>query len=266
MGTMRVALGVEYDGRDFLGWQVQKHGPSVQDCLQQAVSRVADEPLGVTACGRTDAGVHALCQVVHFDSRAERSERSWVLGINSHLPGSVSVLWARQVNESFHARFSAFARSYRYVILNRWIRPGLETGRVAWQRKPLDAERMHRAAQALLGEHDFSAFRAAHCQARHPLREVQAIAVRRERHHVILDITANGLLYHMVRNIAGSLMEVGSSEQSEEWLSQLLEQRDRALAAATAPAEGLYFVGARYAAEFSLPEEVNGFPPAWDAT
>jgi tRNA pseudouridine38-40 synthase len=236
----------------------------VQGCLEAAVARVANHPARVTCCGRTDTGVHAIGQVAHFDSEAERSERSWILGLNSNLPAGVSVLWIRPVDDQFHARFSAFSRSYRYVILNRWIRPALEAKRMSWCRTPLDAAKMHAAAQALLGEHDFTSFRARACQARHAVREILAINVRREADVVTLEVTANGFLYHMVRNVAGSLMEVGMGEQPPDWLKELLESMDRTKAAPTAPPEGLYFLGARYPDHYRLPERVPAFPRGRD--
>src|SRR5579885_229487 len=202
---MRIALGIEYDGTDFFGWQRLSHGPSIQAEVESALSFVADHRVEVICAGRTDAGVHACCQVIHFDSHARRDERAWTLGANSRLPGGISVLWARQVREDFHARFSARARRYRYVILNRAVRPALQARYVSWERRPLDAHAMHVAAQSLVGEHDFSAFRALACQATHARRELLAISVRREDDHVTLDIEANAFLHHMVRNIAGSL-------------------------------------------------------------
>lgn len=257
---MRYALGLEYDGSGFLGWQIQRQEPTVQGCLERAVARVANHEVRVHCCGRTDTGVHAHCQVAHFDSLAERSERSWILGINSHLPAGISVLWIRGVDDDFHARFAAYARSYQYRVLNRWIRPALEAQYVSWYRKPLDEARMHIAAQALVGEHDFSAFRAAACQATHAVREIQAISVSRQGNRVLLDITANGFLYHMVRNIAGNLMVIGSGEMEPEWMAQLLVGKDRARAAATAPPEGLYFMGARYPEKYQLPSNARDFP------
>jgi tRNA pseudouridine38-40 synthase len=250
---MRYAFGIEYDGSAFLGWQVQRQEPTIQGCVEAALSQVADHPVHVTCCGRTDTGVHALCQVAHFDSTAQRSERSWILGANSHLPPAISILWLRTVGENFHARFSAFSRSYRYRILNRWVRPALDAKRVSWCRKPLDAEMMHLAAQALRGEHDFSAFRAASCQARHALREIHDISVTRIGNEIRIEVTANGFLYHMVRNIAGSLMSIGHEEMPINWMQALLLGRDRMLAAPTAAAEGLYFVGARYPEQYQLP-------------
>jgi len=259
-GIMRYALGLEYDGSGFLGWQIQQQQPTIQGCLEQAVARVADHEVRVSCCGRTDTGVHARCQITHFDTVAERSERAWLLGINSHLPAGISALWIRQVDQDFHARFAAYARSYQYVILNRWIRPALEASYVSWYRKPLNGELMHEAAQTLMGKHDFSAFRAAACQATHAVREIQAIRVQRSGNRVLLDVTANGFLYHMVRNIAGSLLQIGSGEQKVEWMAQLLASGDRALAAPTGAASGLYLVGARYPEKYALPSAGIDFP------
>lgn len=261
---MRYAIGLEYDGSRFLGWQIQSQQPTVQACVERALARVADQELRVTCCGRTDAGVHALGQVAHFDTDAERPERSWILGLNSHLPAGVSVLWIRRVDESFHARFSAFSRTYRYLLLNRWIRPALEARRMSWCRRPLDAAKMNAAAQALRGEHDFTSFRAAACQARHAVREIQDISVARSGDVVSLEVTANGFLYHMVRNIAGSLLHVGQGESGVEWIAELLHQRDRGKAAPTAAPEGLYFVRARYPGQYKLPAEPAPFPRGWD--
>ncbi|MEE4218815.1 MAG: tRNA pseudouridine(38-40) synthase TruA [Xanthomonadales bacterium] len=257
---MRYAIGIEYDGSEFLGWQIQRQEPTVQGVLERALAKVADHAARVHCCGRTDAGVHALAQVAHFDSPAERTERSWVLGLNSHLPGAVSVLWIRPVDDQFHARFSAFSRSYRYRILNRWIRPALENRRVSWVREALDAEAMNEAAQQLLGEHDFTSFRARACQASHAVREIQAISVRRSGDDVVLDVSANGFLYHMVRNIAGSLIRVGSGAEAPGWLRRVLEARDRTRAAPTAQPEGLYFIGARFPEHYGLPGNGPAFP------
>ena len=256
---MRSALGIEYDGSGFFGWQSQVQTPTVQEAVEQALGAVADHEVKVVCAGRTDTGVHAKCQVVHFDTGAQRPERSWILGANSNLPESVSVLWVKAVNDDFHARFSAFERSYRYTICNRWIRPALRRRQVTWCRKPLDAGRMHRAALALLGEHDFSAFRSSGCKARHAVREVTDIRVRREGDRVCLEISANGFLYHMVRNIAGSLMDIGAGERGEEWLGELLEQGDRTLAGVTAGAAGLCFVRVRYPDAFGLPDSLPAF-------
>ena len=254
---MRLALGVEYDGTDFLGWQRLTHGATVQAALESALSFVADGPVEVTCAGRTDAGVHARCQVVHFDATVERTPRGWMMGANSRLPRSVCVRWAQVANEDFHARFSARARRYRYRILNRPVRAALEARYVTWERQPLDVALMHAAAQSLVGEHDFSAFRTVACQARHARREVQEITVRRIEDEVMLEIQANAFLHHMVRNIVGSLLPVGRGEQSPAWIAALLAGRDRSLAGPTAPAEGLTFLRPLYPREHGLPDEVS---------
>lgn len=249
----RFAAGLEYDGRAYSGWQCQPGLATVQDVLQGALSRVADSPVECVCAGRTDAGVHAGGQVVHFDSDAIRSERSWRLGANTYLPGDVSVLWVREVPGHFHARYGALARSYRYVILNRDSRPGLAAGRATWERRPLDAQRMHEASQVLVGEHDFSAFRAIECQAKSPIRRVERIAVSRAADWVRLDITANAFLHHMVRNVMGLLLAVGHGESAPQRVSQVLASRDRRTNAATAPPDGLYLAAVRYPLEFGLP-------------
>ena len=254
---MRYALGIEYDGSGFQGWQRLSHGPSVQAAVEQALAFVLDHPVAVVCAGRTDAGVHGACQVVHFDTDAERTAYALRQGGNSRLPKSVAVLWAQGVADDFHARYSARARRYRYTILNRDVRPALLRDHLTWERAPLDAEAMHRAAQALVGEHDFSAFRTSQCQARHPRREVQALAVRRDGDRVTVDITANAFLHHMVRNIVGSLLLVGRGERPQAWIGELLEGRDRVAAGPTAPAAGLVFLGPRYPASWDLPVEVT---------
>jgi tRNA pseudouridine38-40 synthase len=260
---MRLAAGVEYDGSGFFGWQRQRQSPTVQASLEAALAEVADHPLQVHCAGRTDTGVHAHCQVVHFDTSAVRCERSWVLGTNSRLAPGISLLWVKAVAGDFHARFSARRRSYCYRILNRWIRPAIDRGRVAWVRHPLDAERMHAAAQHLLGEHDFSSFRAVGCQARSPVRTVHSVAVRRCGQEVILDIEANAFIYHMVRNIAGTLIAIGRGQREAGWLPELLQKRDRTAAGVTAPAEGLYFVAPTYPDHPQLPVGQSvGFPVA----
>ncbi len=250
---MRIALGIEYDGTDFLGWQRLSHGPSIQAAVERALSRVADEPIAVTCAGRTDSGVHAYCQVVHFDTHALRTPRAWTLGACSNLPREVAVLWAQPVADDFHARFDARARRYRYTILNRPVRAALDARRVTWERLPLDAHMMHDAAQALLGENDFSAFRAISCQARHARRNVQEIRVWREGQQVLIEVQANAFLHHMVRNIVGSLLPVGRGEMPAAWLAELLAARKRDLAGPTAPASGLAFVGPRYPRACGLP-------------
>ena len=254
---MRIALGVEYDGTDFLGWQRLSHGATVQGTLEAALSRVAAQPVEVTCAGRTDAGVHGRCQVVHFDTEVERDMRSWVLGATSNLPPSVAVVWAQAVDPGFHARFSARSRRYRYSLLNRPVRAALEARYVTWERHPLDADAMHAAAQALRGEHDFSAFRAISCQAAHARRCVLEVGVRREGEQVIVSIEANAFLHHMVRNIVGSLLPVGRGQQPVSWVGELLARRDRAVAGPTAPSSGLTFVGPRYETQWGLPAEVS---------
>jgi tRNA pseudouridine38-40 synthase len=254
----RFAAGLEYDGRAYSGWQFQPGLHTVQDVLQRALSRVADAPVDCVCAGRTDAGVHALGQVVHFDSDAVRSERGWRLGTNTYLPNDVSVAWLREVPEQFHARYSAHARRYQYLILNRDSRSALATGRATWERRPLDAPRMHTAAQVLLGEHDFSAFRAIECQAKSPMRCVTELRVTRAAEWVSLEIEANAFLHHMVRNVAGLLMSVGHGESPPERVATVLAGRDRKVNAATAPPDGLYLAAVRYPAEFGLPRGASG--------
>jgi tRNA pseudouridine38-40 synthase len=249
----RFAAGLEYDGRQYRGWQFQAGLQTVQDVVQRALSRVADAPVDVVCAGRTDAGVHASAQVVHFDTTSVRSERGWRLGANSYLPGDVSVVWLCEVPEQFHARYSALARTYRYYILNRDSRSGLTTGRATWERRPLDAARMHASAQVLIGEHDFSAFRAIECQAKSPSRRVESIEVVRSGEWLTLEITANAFLHHMVRNLAGLLLSVGHGESPPSRVAEVLASRDRKTNAATAPADGLYLAAVRYPAEFGLP-------------
>ncbi len=253
-GGRRIALGVEYDGSAFCGWQRQPHAPSVQEALEAALSRVADEAIGVVCAGRTDTGVHARGQVVHFDTRAERPARAWVLGVNSNLPDEIAVCWAQPVSSEFHARFSARARRYRYRIVNRATRPALGQRMLTWVRRPLDESRMRQAARHLVGEHDFSAYRALACQARHPVRTVSRLEVVRYGEFVDIDIEANAFLHHMVRNIAGVLITIGEGRAEPDWARTVLETRDRTLGGVTAPAAGLCFMAVRYPAEFELPD------------
>jgi len=257
---VRIAIGVEYDGRAFHGWETQRNGRSVQQELERALARVADEPVRTVCAGRTDARVHALAQVAHFDCGAARTPRSWVLGTNSHLPGDVAVTWARAVGTDFHARFSARSRSYRYAILNRAVRPALLAGQVTWERRPLDAAAMARAATALLGEHDFSAFRASGCQARTPVRTLHRLEVWRRDDLVLLDVRANAFLHHMVRNLAGVLMAIGAGRERERWAADVLAGRDRSRGGVTAPPDGLYLTAVEYRAPFALPSLSRGFP------
>jgi tRNA pseudouridine38-40 synthase len=227
----------------------------IQSVVEAALSTVADHPVEVTAAGRTDAGVHAAMQVIHFDTPATRTERGWVRGATTNLPTQVSVLWAREVPDAFHARYSALARTYRYVILNRTARPAIEADRVAWVRDPLDADRMRTAAEHLVGEHDFSSFRAAECQARTPMRNMHAIGVQRTGEHIVITVQANAFLHHMVRNIAGVLIAIGSGERSTDWSAEVLAVRDRTQGGVTAPPGGLYLAGIRYTPSLGLPSE-----------
>lgn len=251
---VRIALGIEYDGAGFKGWQVQRHAVrTVQAELEAALSKVAAHPVRVVCAGRTDTGVHAGGQVVHFDSQAARSPRNWVLGANVNLPKDVAVTWAQAVDGQFHARFSARSRRYRYLILNRPSRSSLLAGRATWVHAPLDAGRMHTAGQALAGEHDFSSYRAIGCQARSPVRTLHSLAVERIGDMVVLSVHANAFLHHMIRNIAGVLIAIGRGEQSGEWAGQVLALRDRTLGGVTAPPDGLYFERVWYPAEFAIP-------------
>ncbi len=260
---MRIALGIEYCGSRFNGWQRLRHGRSVQACIEQAISRVANHDVTVGCAGRTDSGVHARYQVVHFDSTAEREPRSWVLGCNVHLPEDVSVLWAQPVDDRFHARFSAIGRTYRYYILNRTARPGVFAGLLTWECRPLDAGRMHAAAQALVGSHDFSGYRALGCQSKSPVRDLRRIAVNRRGEIVTIEVEANAFLHHMVRNIAGVLMSVGCGKARPEWVGEILAGRDRTRGGVTAPAAGLYLVAIDYPDGVDLPPPQPAAAP-WD--
>jgi tRNA pseudouridine38-40 synthase len=249
----RIALGIEYDGTAYNGWQKQRSGTGVQELLERALARVADEPVEAFCAGRTDSGVHASAQVVHFDSRAARTARNWVLGVNSNLPADISALWAASVGDDFHARYSALARTYRYLILNRLTRSALHRERAWWLHQPLDVQSMQLAAASLIGEHDFSAFRAAGCQARTPRRHVTAIDIERQGDWVAVTITANAFLQHMVRNIVGLLAAVGSGDDPPGRAAAVLESRDRRQGRMTAPAHGLTLVAVDYPQHFGLP-------------
>ncbi|MDX1482611.1 MAG: tRNA pseudouridine(38-40) synthase TruA [Woeseiaceae bacterium] len=250
---MRIAAGVEYDGTAYNGWQRVASGTGVQEVVERALSRVADHEVSATCAGRTDAGVHATAQVIHFDSGSERSERSWLLGGNSNLPDDVVLHWIRRVSDDFHARYSASARTYRYLILNRLVRPALLRHRAWWLHDPLDTGRMSEAAQALLGEHDFSAFRAAGCQSRTAVRRITELRVERVDDWVSITITANAFLQHMVRNITGLLAEIGRGDAEPSAARDILEGRDRTAAGVAAPARGLTLVAVEYPAAFGLP-------------
>ncbi len=252
---MLIACGVEYDGAGFSGWQRQQNAPSVQAEVEAALSKVANHPVQLFCAGRTDTGVHATHQVIHFETTAERSERSWMRGTNTSLPAEIALTWTRQVNDDFHARFSAMARRYRYIIFQRNVPSALLRRRVTWTHETLDAGRMQAGADYLLGEHDFSSYRATVCQAKSPVRTVHQLDISHQGDFIYLDIEANAFLHHMVRNIAGVLMAIGRSEQEPVWAQEILEHRDRARGGVTAPASGLYLVGVRYPERFGLPTQ-----------
>jgi tRNA pseudouridine38-40 synthase len=256
--TVRIALGIEYDGSGYCGWQMQAHGTrTVQHEIEKAVAVVADHPVQVVCAGRTDTGVHATGQVVHFDTRANRKNKAWVMGVNTRLPADVCVRWARRVAADFSARFSATMRSYRYIIQQRPARPALYCRHVTWIHNELDISAMHDAAQALLGENDFSSFRSSACQSEHAMRFVKSIDVSTEGEFVYIDIEANAFLHHMVRNIVGSLLKVGTGDKPAEWIADLLALKDRTRAGPTAPAEGLYLVAVQYPDAYGLPISGN---------
>ncbi|HZW85933.1 MAG TPA: tRNA pseudouridine(38-40) synthase TruA [Gallionella sp.] len=251
---MRIALGVEYDGRPFCGWQSQAEGQTVQDTLQNALGQIAQQPVSITAAGRTDAGVHALEQVVHFDTVAERPLSAWVRGVNALLPDSIAVRWAHPVPDEFHARFSAHGRSYRYLLLNRSVRSAVQAGKVGWFHLPLNVAAMQTAGQLLLGEHDFSAFRAAECQAKSPVKNLRQLDIRREGEMLIFDLSADAFLHHMVRNIVGCLVYVGKGKYPDGWLAEVLASRERRRAAPTFAPDGLYLRRIQYEAKWGLPQ------------
>lgn len=257
MSHQRLVAAIEYDGTPFFGWQRQAQTPTVQACLEEAISAVANHPVEVHASGRTDTGVHAWRQIVHWDSQVERSDRSWLLGAQSHLHEGISVAWVQGVDSEFHARYCAIRRHYRYRIINQINRPALDRYRMAWIHRPLDADAMHESAQALVGEHDFSSFRAAGCQAQHATRCVDEVRVSRHGDEVVLDIMANAFLYHMVRNITGSLLMVGRGEREVSWIGEVLAMRDRTQSGITAPPQGLYFMASFYESGWGLPSEVT---------
>ncbi len=259
---MRIAVGLEYDGSYFKGWQTQKGLLTVQEHVEKALEFVADQPVKVYVAGRTDAGVHAALQVIHFDTTVERSDYSWIMGANSYLDVPISLLWAREVDEDFHARFSAKKRKYRYVILQRAIRPSYLAQQVSWCYYELDEALMHEAGQYLLGEHDFSAFRAAGCQSHTATREVYSVQVHRQCHFIFVDIEANAFLYHMVRNIVGVLLAIGNKKYPVEWIVEVLLSRDRTCAEVTAPAAGLYLMEITYPDKYLLPK-LSPCSPIW---
>jgi tRNA pseudouridine38-40 synthase len=254
---VRIAIGLEYDGTAYNGWQRQRTGIGVQALVEDALSSVANEDVRVTCAGRTDTGVHASGQVAHFDTESDRRPHGWVLGANSSLPDDINLTWAQPVDDSFHARFSATSRSYHYLILNRVQRSALYRDRAWCVHTDLDAERMHRAAQMLVGKHDFSAYRAAGCQASTPKREVTAISVSRDKDWLHLHVTANAFLQHMVRNVMGTLVAIGCGDKEEDWAGQVLGGKDRKRGGIAAPPHGLTLVGVAYPQEFQLPPDPN---------
>jgi len=263
----RLACGIEYDGSRFRGWQRQAPGVrTIQDAVEAAFARVADHPVQAVCAGRTDAGVHAVGQVIHFDSDAVRSEKAWLMGGNTHLPPDVAVRWVRPVPSAFHARYSAHARSYRYLVLEGRDRPALWWRRALWSHRGLDIDAMNAAAQPLLGEHDFSAFRSAECQAEHARRDLQCLAVRRSGATVAFDVRANAFLHNMVRILVGTLLAVGRRERPVDWPMQLLAHRDRTIGGVTVPPHGLYMLGPSYPEEFGIPAPPETVWPAGDGT
>ena len=255
----RYAMCVEYDGSNYHGWQSQPGDvKSVQGCVEQGLSKVANEPVKVVCAGRTDAGVHGCYQVIHVDTHAVRDERAWVLGTNTNMPYDINIRWAKPVSDSFHARFSALERRYRYVIYNAPVMPALLNRQLSWTHKPLDEKRMQQAADLLLGEHDFSSYRAVACQAHSPVREVRRFEVRRVGQLVIIDVSANAFLHHMIRNFAGVLMKIGAGEAEPEWAREVLLARDRRQGGVTAPPFGLYFVDVKYPEQYQLPASELG--------
>ena len=251
---MRIALGIEYDGRAYCGWQSQPNQANVQDTLQRALAGIAGAPIAVTAAGRTDTGVHATGQVVHFDTEAVRPLSAWVRGANALLPPDVAVLWAHPVGDDFHARFSARARSYRYLLINRPSRSAVWHGKAGWFHAPLDLALMQQAALHLLGRHDFSAFRAAECQAKSPVKQLARLDIRQQGELLVFDLEADAFLHHMVRNIVGCLVYVGKGKHPPQWMAEVLAGRDRKLAAPTFAPDGLYLRHITYDAKWGLPQ------------
>ena len=257
---MKLALGISYRGTAYRGWQSQSEGPTVQGCVEQAVSRFADCRLATVCAGRTDAGVHALNQVVHLDTPVQRDLLSWVRGSNRYLPADIAIQWCSAVDADFHARFSAVGRRYRYVLLESAVRPALEHAAVGWVFRPLDAAALRAGADLLVGEHDFSAFRSSQCQARSPVKQLRSIVIHRHGAYWRFDFEASAFLHHMIRNIMGCLIAVGNGTRPVRWVREVLDSKDRRLAAPTFSAAGLYFIGPQYEARFDIPEHT----PAMD--
>ncbi|SPP31485.1 tRNA pseudouridine synthase A [Arsenophonus endosymbiont of Aleurodicus floccissimus] len=258
LSMAKIALGIEYDGSHYYGWQRQQQVKSIQACLEFALTKVANESIHVYCAGRTDAGVHATSQVIHFETSVTRKDSAWTMGVNSYLPSDIAVQWCKIVEPDFHARFSATARRYRYIIFNQRLRPAILAAGVTHYHAPLDAEKMHLAAQALIGEQDFTSFRAIQCQSKSPWRNIKHVHVNRYCDYIVVDIKANAFVHHMVRNIVGSLLAVGCGDQDISWIAELLTLKDRTKAAATAKAEGLYLVAVDYPAKYKLPTTIVG--------
>ena len=256
---MRLALGISYHGGAYQGWQSQASGQTVQDHLEHALSQLAAERIGTLCAGRTDAGVHALMQVVHFDTAAVRRPVSWVRGTNALLPRDIGVQWAQPVPETFHCRGAALSRRYAYVLLESPVRPSVDHGRVGWVMHPLDGDAMQEASRSLIGEHDFSSFRAAACQALSPVKTLTRLDISRRGAFWRFEFEANAFLHHMVRNLMGCLVAVGQGRHPASWMAQVLQARSRAVAAPTFPPEGLYFLGPRYDAHWGLPERTDPY-------
>lgn len=255
---MRYALGIEYDGSNYCGWQRQKSVASVQEALEKALSKIANEPIEVICAGRTDTGVNATNQVVHFDTNNYRKDVAWTLGVNTNLPKDIAVTWVKAVDETFHARFSATSRRYRYIILNRPRRPALFASGITFNHQPLDEKLMHQAAQSLVGEHDFTSFRTVHCQAPTAVRTIEHCNVTRHGEYLMIDVKGNAFLHHMIRNIAGSLMRVGNQLETVEWIAEVLAAKNRCVAGMTASPCGLYFVDVIYPEQYQLPLRPKG--------
>lgn len=254
---MKIALGIEYNGHGYYGWQTQRNLPTIQSCLEHALSIIADEPIQIFCAGRTDAGVHATGQVVHFNTNANRNMRAWILGTNAHLPPDIAVCWMKMVDEDFHARFSALSRLYRYVIYNHLTRPAILTNRVTWYYEELNLATMQAASHYLIGELDFSSFRSAECESKTPMRNLKRLTIHRYDDYVVIEIEANAFLHHMVRNIVGVLMRIGAGFKEPEWMHEVLLAKDRRKAAETAPAAGLYLTRVSYPTSYLFPERTN---------
>jgi tRNA pseudouridine38-40 synthase len=256
---MRIALGIEYNGQGFYGWQKQDNLPTVQGCLEIALSQIADEPIQVFCAGRTDAGVHAAGQVVHFETQARRDPRAWVSGTNTYLPTATAVCWSYEVDDEFHARYSALSRCYQYIIDRRPVRPALLAGKVTWHYGPLNIAAMQEAGNYLIGEHNFSAFRSSECESKSPVRHLQSLTVICSHDYIVIQVRANAFLHHMVRNIVGTLLKIGAGLEKPVWARQVLDSQDRKKAGATAPAAGLYLTQVDYPSRYVFPRGEIGY-------